>query len=133
MFKKISFCRFNFLICKTFSCINIMNIYLFAFIIFVIFFLYSQIGGRTKTVENLDEGNGRYCENCNDLTFGQCIKCINCGYCGKKDSGKCVQGTFMGTKPEDKEKCTRWFQNDPFWRNINGLGQQKNIMTAYAL
>ncbi len=105
-----------------------MNIWFFAFVMFVILFLYAQVG---KTIETLDEGNGKYCASCDNLQFAQCIRCINCGYCGDKDSGKCVKGTFMGTDPKDKAKCTRWFSNDPFWRFANSVDKQNSIMTAY--
>jgi hypothetical protein len=114
-----------------------MNTYLFVFIIFIIMYFYAlastKCNRKPKLVEGLNEEAGGFCETCDGLTFGQCMKCYNCGFCGSGYKGKCVNGTIMGPSKEkvnlfsvnmpaiDKlpqPYCPRYYQNDNFWNYL---------------
>ena len=96
-----------------------MNSYLFIFIIFTIIYLYilstTDNSAKFKKIEMLTENAGGYCTECNERTFGQCLKCYNCGYCKNGKTGKCMRGNIFG--PDTKTKCDTWLTNDNYQRN----------------
>lgn len=68
---------------------------------------------KTHLIEGLDETVGGNCASCDNISFGQCMKCMNCGFCASKYSGKCVKGSLIG--PDKNTSCRRYYQNDIFW------------------
>lgn len=126
-----------------------MNIYLFAFVMCVILYFYAlaftnYVVIKQPTVEGFGESTGDYCESCDNLTFGQCMKCFNCGFCGNGYNGKCVNGTIAGpnklkenvsTVVYDKNnnaepQCLNYYHNDDFWRYLNVSNNYSNIDVA---
>jgi hypothetical protein len=112
-----------------------MKIYVFAFVIFVLIYLYAI--ATDKCVEGLDQTYGTLCESCDNRSYGQCLRCYNCGFCESSDSidstgaykGKCMKGDFSG--PSDKtQKCNKWYSNDPFWSNA--ATEDQCIFPAFA-
>lgn len=87
-------------------------------VIIIIFFIYSQtVCAKSGTMEHMSGQGGFYCKNCDELTFGQCLKCSNCGFLSDGYKGKCVKGNFMG--PDNKNNYAKnkmWMSGDDFWR-----------------
>lgn len=110
-----------------------MKYYIILFVISAIVYTYMVFSSKcAKGIEGLNEGTAHYCNNCDELTFGQCLECYNCGFCGKGGSGKCMRGTFTGPNNKELERtCPRWYHNDQFWRYINGTGDSKCIDRAF--
>lgn len=110
-----------------------INNYILVIIIIVILYIYYLVSKSTTTdnklnlkkvnevVENLDDITGRYCETCDNLSFGQCIKCFNCRFKPEDKpysyKGKCVNGDI--TSQDTIEYGKKWITNDTFWRNNN--------------
>lgn len=70
--------------------------------------------------EYFDSFYGDYCKSCSEKTFGQCMKCSNCGFAvvDNSSAGKCMNGTYRG--PNNKQtKYFRWLHNDPITRYID--------------
>lgn len=117
-----------------------MNIYLFAFVMCIILYFYAlastnYVNAQPK-IEGFGESIGDYCKSCDNLPFGQCMKCFNCGFCGK-----CVNGTIAGpnkinenvssvvyNKNTDVEpQCPNYYHNDNFWRYLNVSNDYNHI------
>lgn len=79
--------------------------------------------------EGLDDTQGGVCKSCDDLSFGQCLKCFDCGFCGNGSTGKCMKQNSTFDGPANKEKCSRWYNNDPFWR-YNNSNPSENCATT---
>ena len=98
-----------------------MNIIAFLIIILIILYLFA-ISINTK-VEGLDLTYGTFCESCETKSYGDCMRCFNCGFCESETDkktgaykGQCMKGDLTG--PYDRSvKCNKWYVNDPFWSN----------------
>ena len=95
-----------------------MNGYIFVPIIVILLYLYylASKTNNSNVVENLDDIQGRYCEKCDGLSFGQCMRCFNCGFKAEGYKGKCMKGEMIA--PKNLKSTERWLTNDTFWRNI---------------
>lgn len=87
-----------------------------------------------NTVEGLNENSGGYCTSCDGKTFGQCIRCFNCGFC----DNKCMSGTFAGPtnvknlNTKNLNKCNgRWYHTDMFWTNLKRENKELCLQGAY--
>jgi hypothetical protein len=69
--------------------------------------------------ENFGEFEANYCHSCDNLPFGQCIRCVNCGFDSKGYKGKCVKGEMVS--PNNLPSTHRWITHDTAWRNIYAL------------
>lgn len=105
-----------------FCIINLIFMIIFLILIIISFYninySFSNISNKNNLVENFNETQGIYCKNCNNLNFGQCIRCYNCGFCqNNNNSGYCMKGEL-----NKNEKCKgMWITNDIFWRKNNLL------------
>ena len=88
-------------------------------VILVLLILFVYLITFHASKENLDEIQGRYCPDCNSLSFGQCIRCYNCRFKAHGYKGKCVNGSIMKPQKDDN----RYYYNDTFWRDINDTRQ----------
>jgi hypothetical protein len=61
------------------------------------------------------------CNSCDNLSFGQCLDCTNCGFITTDGAkGKCVKGFTHGpSKPHTYPKTSRWYHSDDFWRYMH--------------
>lgn len=117
-----------------------MKLYVIIFVLFLIIYIYSVFSMPcNKQIEKMDEMGGKYCENCENKTFGQCMRCFNCGFYSESPGykGKCIPGTFRGPdNPQlwkDKVKYGLWLHNDNFWRHANKLEVDECIYQPYEI
>ena len=112
-----------------------MKLFAIICIIVLIFYVYVYFSNCNKQLEGLNEGTSHYCHNCNDLSFGQCMECYNCGFCASGNKGKCVSGSFMGPQSiwgdEKQKNCPRYYHNDQFWRYLNSDKANECLHKAY--
>ncbi len=73
----------------------------------------------TSTKENFNRTTGKWCDNCETKSFGQCMDCFNCGFCmTESNSGYCTKGNVFGPAKHDSE-CKKWMHNDDFIKNLH--------------
>jgi hypothetical protein len=64
-------------------------------------------------IEKFNDQSGRFCPDCRNKTFNECLRCFNCGWCVDKDGNSgCVGGDHNG--PYNYENCAKWYYIDPF-------------------
>lgn len=82
--------------------------------LFIVYKIYTY-----NYLENFNRTHGKWCENCEKKSFGQCLDCFNCGFCiTESGKGYCTKGNVFG--PYDfNEKCKRWVHNDEFASMLN--------------
>ena len=69
--------------------------------------------------ENFNRTTGKWCENCETKSFGQCMDCFNCGFCmTEANSGYCTKGNIFGPEKYN-DKCKKWMHNDEFVKNLH--------------
>lgn len=84
---------------------------LIAFFIFIGIILYN--------ISTNTEEFSYYCKTCEGRKYGQCMRCLNCGFKSKEGKGKCVPGDMYGEYNKDNiYKKSLWLQNDEFWTNF---------------
>jgi len=86
-------------------------------ILFILLIIY--LISRYYSQENFNRNTGKWCINCEQKSFGQCMDCFNCGFCmTEKNKGYCTKGTVFGPNNID-DKCIRWMHNDEYANNLN--------------
>jgi hypothetical protein len=92
-----------------------LKIILFIIILITIYKFYDIY----LNTENFNRTHGKWCENCKEKSFGQCLDCFNCGFCiTESGKGYCTKGNVFGPK-DSSEKCKRWIHNDEFSSMLN--------------
>ncbi len=87
-------------------------------LLFIVLFLIYKILNNNEE-ENFIRSSGKWCDNCEKKSFGQCLDCYNCGFC-VSDYGKgyCTKGNVYGPE-SNKENCSRWIHSDEFSTLLN--------------
>ena len=92
-----------------------LKIILLIIVLFVVYKLYSIYYNK----ENFNRTHGKWCVDCNKKSFGQCLDCLNCGFCiTSSGKGYCTKGNVFGPN-DSNEKCKRWIHNDEFSSMLN--------------
>jgi hypothetical protein len=100
--------------------LNELSLLFMIFVMLYLYYVFVSCGQSKKIIEKLDENAGRYCSSCEDRSFGQCLQCYNCGFCGSGNKGMCMKGTFAGIQDDPNKQCPgKWYTNDTYWRNNN--------------
>lgn len=82
-------------------------------LLLVILFIIYKILFSSNNNENFNRTNGKWCDNCEKKSFGQCLDCFNCGFCETESGmGFCTKGNVYG--PNNHKTCKRWIHNDDF-------------------
>jgi len=87
-------------------------IYIAIIAVIIILFIFFVCKKKTEvTTEHFNDQTGRFCSSCENLPFGQCTRCFNCGYCTDLyGNGKCIPGDYKG--PYNAERCNNWLKEE---------------------
>lgn len=88
-------------------------IYIILIIMTVWFVEMTRYSGQKK--EHFNEQVGKFCTECHNKTFNQCLSCFNCGFgIDKFGNSACIGGDHNG--PFNYEEVALWYYGDPWSR-----------------
>jgi hypothetical protein len=114
-------------------------------IVTIIFISLKMIFDNKHLIFNAEKFNnqtGFYCSSCNNKTFGQCLRCFNCGYADFDDNtGMCLNGGHNGPfdKNNDNSRINHSLLNsdgtyyDVYKTNISAVFPDLNKVKSYYL
>ncbi len=88
-------------------------------LLLVVLFVIYKLLFASQDLENFNRTTGKWCDNCEKKSFGQCLDCFNCGFCvTESGKGYCTKGNVFGPY-DNNENCVRWIHNDEFSSMLN--------------